>query len=57
MNSLLKDIVFAIGFTCLEIGVAQQFGGPVAWMVAGVILIAVSVIAALKSTRPKSRVS
>jgi hypothetical protein len=57
MNSLLTDITFTIGFACLEIGVAQQFGGPVAWMTAGVLFIAVSVIAAFKSTRPKSRVS
>jgi hypothetical protein len=57
MKSLLTDIIFACGFACLETGVAQQFGGPVAWITAGVILLAVSIMSAVKSTRPNRDVS
>ena len=57
MKTILTDIVFTIGFACLETGVAEQFGGPVAWMTAGVLLIAVSMLAAVKSTRSKRHVA
>jgi hypothetical protein len=56
MTKFRNDILFASGFACLEVGVAQQYGGPVAWMTAGVVMLAVSLFAAVKSTRPPKNV-